>query len=192
MCTKAYRDVTLPFLLSPQSELLSIYASDILVHMTWEFMWLKYVLMLISSTLAQCFHNVAYLSASPKWDSSTFESLNYPITGLDQQWNCAMSVPVSDKPVAADAWWYYCFWIELLVAAVHFALTFGTVAVLWWLPCTNPNNEFCYFCSPRPCHSLSLCFLSLSLLCLLFFCLPLSLLRLSVSPPLWYFYRDAG
>lgn len=39
---------------------------------------------------------------------------------------------------------------------IFFALTFGIMAVLWWLPCTNLNNKFCCFC---PSSSLPLfCF----------------------------------
>lgn len=71
------------------------------------------------------------------------------------------------------------FWLQ----QCYFALTCGTVAVLWWLLYTNLNNEFCYFCFLSPFFPLSPLFSSLFLLS--FCCLPLSLppsLCLSLCP----------
>ena len=49
---------------------------------------------------------------------------------------------------ARQCWCFmvFSFWLQ----RCYFALTCGTVAVLWWLPCTNLNSEFCYFCSLSP------------------------------------------
>lgn len=66
------------------------------------------------------------------------------------QWNSAASSFLMFLSVcsARQCWRFmvFSFWLQ----RCYFALTCGTVAVLWWLPCTNLNNEFCYFCSLSP------------------------------------------
>lgn len=111
--------------------------------------------------------------------------LQYLVT-LTLQWNHAVSFVVM----------FASLWLALsalmlddiisgltfLLQQCYFALTCGTVAVLWWLLCTNLNNEFCYFCFLSPFLPLSPLFSSLFFAFFFFFAVsPSHCHRLSVS-----------